>query len=64
MKADEIAVLESATELHERAQSLRKLTDELAGKVERLAAVIQELLDSAADESTREKVREALRKHE
>lgn len=63
MKADEIAVLESATELHERAQSLRKLTDELAGKVERLAAVIQELLDSA-DESTREKVREALRKHE
>ena len=62
MKADEIAVLESATELHERAQSLRKLTDELAGKVERLAAVIQELLDST-DESTREKVREALKKH-
>ena len=62
MKADEITVLESATELHERAQSLRKLTDELAGKVEKLAAVIQELLDSA-DESTREKVREALKKH-
>ena len=62
MKADEIAVLESATELHERAQSLRKLTDELAGKVERLAAVIQELLDST-DESTREKVREALKKY-